>query len=223
MALGGRKMASALQADIDSKIVGIWIRVSTEDQAKGESPEHHERRARYYAESKGWKVLEVYHLEGVSGKLVGEHPETERMLEDIRSGIGSDAFGTFFKPLEEEERDIDHRYFVESSEHERRTKRPSATTTIPCARCARRGANKSGKSGLQGPRGRGLLDLGYSLGIGLKLNSLVRIWRKEPARIFRNPGLRYMHFHRVVRDWLPHRFLVWYPTYASTRRSLARF
>jgi site-specific DNA recombinase len=29
-----------------SKSVGIWIRVSTEDQAHGESPEHHERRAR---------------------------------------------------------------------------------------------------------------------------------------------------------------------------------
>lgn len=28
------------------KPVGIWIRVSTEDQAKGESPEHHEKRAR---------------------------------------------------------------------------------------------------------------------------------------------------------------------------------
>ena len=28
------------------KRVGIWIRVSTEDQAKGESPEHHEQRAR---------------------------------------------------------------------------------------------------------------------------------------------------------------------------------
>jgi site-specific DNA recombinase len=41
-----------------------------EDQAKGESPEHHERRARYYAESKGWDVREVYHLEAVSGKSV---------------------------------------------------------------------------------------------------------------------------------------------------------
>src|ERR1700738_4912669 len=79
-------MESALRSDTDSKAVGIWIRVSTEDQAKGESPEHHERRARYYAESKGWRVLEVYHLEGVSGKFVAEHPETERMLEDIRSG-----------------------------------------------------------------------------------------------------------------------------------------
>jgi hypothetical protein len=38
---------------------GIWIRVSTEDQAKGESPEHHEKRVRFYAESKGWMVKEV--------------------------------------------------------------------------------------------------------------------------------------------------------------------
>lgn len=34
-----------------AKRVGIWIRVSTEDQVKGESPETHERRARLYAES----------------------------------------------------------------------------------------------------------------------------------------------------------------------------
>ncbi len=63
-----------------SKSVGIWIRVSTEDQAKGESPEHHERRARFYAESKDWKVKEVYHLEAVSGKSVKDHPEAQRML-----------------------------------------------------------------------------------------------------------------------------------------------
>src|SRR5712691_4885055 len=69
-----------------AKSVGIWIRVSTEDQAKGESPEHHERRARYYAESKEWKVKEVYHLEAVSGKSVKDHPETQRMLRDIKSG-----------------------------------------------------------------------------------------------------------------------------------------
>ncbi|MBI4767696.1 MAG: recombinase family protein [Deltaproteobacteria bacterium] len=69
-----------------TKPVGIWIRVSTEDQAKGESPEHHEKRARAYAESKDWEVKEVYHLEAVSGKSVIEHPETKRMLHDIRTG-----------------------------------------------------------------------------------------------------------------------------------------
>lgn len=68
------------------KPVGIWIRVSTEDQAKSQSPEHHERRARFYAESKDWQVREVYHLEAVSGKAVLEHPETQRMLKDIESG-----------------------------------------------------------------------------------------------------------------------------------------
>jgi site-specific DNA recombinase len=41
-----------------SKSVAIWIRVSTEGQARGDSPEHHEKRARYYAESKGWQDKE---------------------------------------------------------------------------------------------------------------------------------------------------------------------
>lgn len=68
------------------KSVGIWIRVSTEDQVKGESPEHHERRARMYAEAKDWNVREVYSLNAVSGKSVMDHPEAKRMLEDIRTG-----------------------------------------------------------------------------------------------------------------------------------------
>ena len=70
----------------NAKPVGIWIRVSTEDQARGESPEHHEKRARHYAESKGWNIKEVYHLEAVSGKSVMEHPETQRMLKDVKAG-----------------------------------------------------------------------------------------------------------------------------------------
>jgi site-specific DNA recombinase len=68
------------------KHIGIWIRVSTEDQVQGQSPEHHEKRARAYAEAKGWHVVEVYRLEAVSGKSVMEHPEAKRMLVDIRSG-----------------------------------------------------------------------------------------------------------------------------------------
>ncbi|GMW03877.1 MAG: hypothetical protein AMXMBFR84_50110 [Candidatus Hydrogenedentota bacterium] len=68
------------------KRVGIWIRVSTEDQARGESPQHHEQRAKCYAEAKGWQVVEVYRLEGVSGKYVKEHAETRRMLTDLQRG-----------------------------------------------------------------------------------------------------------------------------------------
>jgi site-specific DNA recombinase len=69
-----------------NKPVGIWIRVSTEDQAKGESPEHHEERARSYAKSRDWQVKEVYDLAGQSGKAVMQHPEAKRMMKDIERG-----------------------------------------------------------------------------------------------------------------------------------------
>jgi site-specific DNA recombinase len=68
------------------KRVGLWIRVSTEFQVKDESPEHHEKRGRYYAEAKHWDVVEVYRLDAVSGKSVLDHPEAKRMLHDIRNG-----------------------------------------------------------------------------------------------------------------------------------------
>ncbi len=71
----------------EGKRVGVWIRVSTEDQAKGESPEHHERLARYYAESKGWKIRKVYRLNAVSGKSVMGAQETQEMLEDVKKGV----------------------------------------------------------------------------------------------------------------------------------------
>ena len=70
----------------NKKPVGIWLRVSTEFQVKDDSPEHHEKRGRLYAEAKGWDVKEIYHLEAVSGKSVMEHPEAKRMLKDIKSG-----------------------------------------------------------------------------------------------------------------------------------------
>jgi site-specific DNA recombinase len=69
-----------------NKPVGIWIRVSTEDQARGESPEHHEERARSYAKSRGWQVKEIYDLAGQSGKAVMQHPEAKRMMKDVERG-----------------------------------------------------------------------------------------------------------------------------------------
>lgn len=69
-----------------NKTIGIWIRVSTEDKAQGESPEHHEKRARLYAEAKGWDVKTVYLLEAVSDKTVMQHSEAQRMIRDIKSG-----------------------------------------------------------------------------------------------------------------------------------------
>lgn len=70
----------------ESKNVGIWIRVSTEDQAQGDSPEHHLERARAYCTSRGWTVKEVYDLAGQSGKAVMQHPEAKRMMKDVQRG-----------------------------------------------------------------------------------------------------------------------------------------
>lgn len=71
---------------ISPKRIGIWLRVSTEDQVLGESPLHHEERARAYAKAKDWTVVEVYRLDAVSGKSVREHSEALRMMADIRRG-----------------------------------------------------------------------------------------------------------------------------------------
>ncbi len=68
------------------KNVGIWIRVSTDLQVQGDSPEHHEKRAQLYAEAKGWEVISVYRLDAMSGKSVKDYPETKRMLKDIQEG-----------------------------------------------------------------------------------------------------------------------------------------
>jgi len=68
------------------KRIGVWIRVSTEDSAKGESPEHHKKRAEMYAELQNYEIVEIYDLAGISGKTVIDHPEAQRMLHDIKRG-----------------------------------------------------------------------------------------------------------------------------------------
>lgn len=66
--------------------VGIWIRVSTDEQARGDSPQNHRLRAITHAEDKGWDVVEIYNLSGVSGKSVIDHHEARRMLHDVETG-----------------------------------------------------------------------------------------------------------------------------------------
>ena len=80
----------------EQKNVGLWIRVSTDMQVQDESPEHHEKRARNYAEAKGWNVITVYRLDAMSGKSVMDYPETKRMLKDIQTGAIS---GIIFSKL----------------------------------------------------------------------------------------------------------------------------
>lgn len=68
----------------ETKEVGIWIRVSSDEQAQGDSPEHHLERGKEYAAPRGWIVKEIYNLAGVSGKSVVAHAETQRMMCDIK-------------------------------------------------------------------------------------------------------------------------------------------
>jgi site-specific DNA recombinase len=70
-----------------SKRVGIWVRVSHEDQVRGESPERHLHRAQEYAAQRGWEVVRVYRLDGVSGKAIINRPEAQQMLHDIKTGV----------------------------------------------------------------------------------------------------------------------------------------
>ena len=80
------KILNGSSSNVLPKPVGIWIRVSTEDQANGDSPEHHRIRAEAYATAKGWQVKETYDLAGTSGKTVMQHPECQRMMADIKRG-----------------------------------------------------------------------------------------------------------------------------------------
>lgn len=68
------------------KNIGIWIRVSTDFQVQGDSPEHHEERAKLYAKAKDWNVITIYRLDALSGKSVMGYAETKRMLKDIEDG-----------------------------------------------------------------------------------------------------------------------------------------
>lgn len=68
------------------KNIGIWIRVSTDFQVQGDSPEHHEERAKLYAKAKDWNVVTIYRLDALSGKSVMGYAETKRMLKDIADG-----------------------------------------------------------------------------------------------------------------------------------------
>jgi len=122
-------------ADSPARDVGIWIRVSSEDQAKGESPEHHLERAQAYAKHKGWKVKEVYDLAGVSGKTVLQHPECQRMLADIKRGH---ITGLIFSKLARLARNT--KESIEISEHFQRhgadliSLRDNIDTTTPAGR-----------------------------------------------------------------------------------------
>ncbi len=69
----------------NKKIAGLYIRVSTEDQAReGFSLPEQEKRLRTMCEFKGYEVYDIYKDAGISAKTGNKRPEFERLLQDIK-------------------------------------------------------------------------------------------------------------------------------------------
>ena len=69
----------------EKKVAGLYIRVSTEDQAReGFSLPEQEKRLRAMCEYKGYEIYKVYEDAGISAKTGNTRPGFEELLQDIR-------------------------------------------------------------------------------------------------------------------------------------------
>ena len=67
------------------KIAGLYIRVSTEDQAReGFSLPEQEKRLKAMCEFKGYEVYKVYEDAGISAKIGNKRPAFDELLQDIK-------------------------------------------------------------------------------------------------------------------------------------------
>ena len=72
----------------ENKIAGLYIRVSTEDQAQeGFSLKEQEKRLRAMCEYKGYEVYKIYKDSGISAKTGNYRPAFEELLRDIKDKI----------------------------------------------------------------------------------------------------------------------------------------
>ena len=66
---------------------GIYIRVSTEEQAKeGFSIRAQQEKLMGYIEIKDWELYDIYIYEGISGKNITERPAINRLIADVLQG-----------------------------------------------------------------------------------------------------------------------------------------
>ena len=73
--------------DNEKKLCGIYMRVSTEDQAReGFSLPEQKERLEAYCKFNGYKIVEYYTDAGISAKTGNHRPEYDRMLEDGKQG-----------------------------------------------------------------------------------------------------------------------------------------
>ena len=69
----------------EKKVAGLYIRVSTEDQAReGFSLPEQEKRLRAMCEYKGYEIYKIYKDAGISAKTGNSRPGFEELLQDIR-------------------------------------------------------------------------------------------------------------------------------------------
>ena len=73
--------------DNEKKLCGIYMRVSTEDQAReGFSLPEQKERLEAYCKFNGYRIVEYYTDAGISAKTGNYRPEYDRMLEDGKQG-----------------------------------------------------------------------------------------------------------------------------------------
>ena len=76
------------QSSEEKKIAGIYIRVSTEDQAReGFSLGEQEKKLRQLCKYKGFEVFKVYKDAGISAKNMKNRPQFQQMIEDMKNGL----------------------------------------------------------------------------------------------------------------------------------------
>lgn len=70
----------------DEKKCGLYMRVSTEDQAKeGFSLPEQKERLEAFCKFKGYRIIDYYQDAGISAKTGNHRPEFERLKEDIKA------------------------------------------------------------------------------------------------------------------------------------------
>ena len=71
----------------EKKIAGIYIRVSTEDQAReGFSLGEQEEKLRQLCKYKDFEIFKIYKDAGISAKNMKDRPAFQQMLEDMKDG-----------------------------------------------------------------------------------------------------------------------------------------
>ena len=78
--------------DNNNLITGIYIRVSTEEQAKeGFSINAQKEKLISYANINNWKIYDFYIDDGISGKNITDRPSVTRLIEDVKNGKDIDS------------------------------------------------------------------------------------------------------------------------------------